>query len=194
MVTPARLDLRPDVEALTPGLVALRRQLHQHPELAFEEVWTAATLAGRLRGLGLAVHEGLGGTGVLAMLDGARPGKTLLVRADIDGLPMDDTTGRPYASTLAQRNHACGHDVHAAIVVGVADVLARHRARMAGRVAEVTYLGEDLHVTVQTEDGLTLTVSLKVSSADKEFPPGTAVTAWVALTDVRVLPAERDAP
>ena len=137
MVTPARLDLRPAIEALTPGLVALRRQLHQHPELAFEEVWTAATLAGRLRGLGLAVHEGFGGTGVLAMLDGARPGKTLLVRADIDGLPMDDTTGRPYASTLAQRNHACGHDVHAAIVVGVADVLARHRARMAGRVAFV---------------------------------------------------------
>jgi spermidine/putrescine ABC transporter ATP-binding subunit len=65
---------------------------------------------------------------------------------------------------------------------------------LAGRVAEVTYLGEDLHVTVQTEDGLTLTASLKVSSADKEFPPGTAVTAWVALTDVRVLPAERDAP
>ena len=154
MVTPARLDLRPDVEALTPGLVALRRQLHQHPELAFEEVWTAATLAGRLRGLGLAVHEGFGGTGVLAMLDGARPGKTLLVRADIDGLPMDDTTGRPYASTLAQRNHACGHDVHAAIVVGVADVLARHRARMAGRVAFVFQLGHaDAHHQRAGADG-----------------------------------------
>ena len=137
MATPPRPDVRRDVEAVAPGVIALRRQLHQHPELAFEETWTAATLAGHLRALGLAVHEGIGGTGVLATLEGARSGKTLLVRADIDGLPMDDTTGRPYASTLAHRNHACGHDVHAAVVVGTADVLARHRARLGGRVAFV---------------------------------------------------------
>jgi amidohydrolase len=71
------------------------------------------------------------------VLDGARPGPTLLVRADIDGLPMEDTTGRPYASRVANRNHACGHDAHAAIIVGVAEALSRHRARLAGRVAFV---------------------------------------------------------
>ena len=92
------LDLSRDLNELKPGIVALRRALHQHPELAFEEVWTAATLAERMRALGLAVQDGIGGTGVLAMLEGARPGNTLLMRADIDALPMDETTGREYAS------------------------------------------------------------------------------------------------
>src|SRR5215470_12555136 len=123
------VDLSQDIKALTPGLVALRRELHQHPELAFEEVWTAATLAGRMRALGLAVTDGIGGTGVLAMLEGARPGKTLLIRSDIDALPMAETTGAPYASKIPDRNHSCGHDAHAAIVSGVAELLARHRAR-----------------------------------------------------------------
>jgi amidohydrolase len=130
-------DIRSDVDAVGPGIVALRRALHQHPELAFTEVWTAATLAARMRGLGLVVQDGIGGTGVLAMLDGARAGRTLLLRADIDGLPMEETTGREYASKLPNRNHACGHDAHAAIVVGVADVLRRYRERIAGRCAFV---------------------------------------------------------
>jgi amidohydrolase len=77
-----RIDLSNDIKALTPSLVALRRALHQHPELACDEVWTAATLAGRMRALGLAVQEGIGGTGVLAMLEGVKPGKTLLIRAE----------------------------------------------------------------------------------------------------------------
>jgi amidohydrolase len=132
-----RIDLSHDIKALTPGLVALRRALHQHPELAFAEVWTAATLAGRMRALGLAVQEGIGGTGVLAMLEGVKPGKTLLIRADMDALPMAETTGRAYASQLENRNHSCGHDAHAAIVAGVAEVLVRHHDRIAGRVAFV---------------------------------------------------------
>jgi amidohydrolase len=94
----ARIDLSHDIRNAQPGVVALRRGLHQHPELAFAEVWTAATLAGRMRALGLAVQEGIGGTGVLAVLEGARPGKTLLMRADIDALSMAETTGRAYAS------------------------------------------------------------------------------------------------
>jgi amidohydrolase len=126
-----------DVRDLTPGVIGLRQELHQFPELAFHEVRTAATLASRMRALGLTVVEGIGGTGVLALLEGARFGPTLLVRADIDGLPMEDTTGRPYTSRVPNRNHACGHDAHAAIIVGVAEVLSRHRARLAGRVAFV---------------------------------------------------------
>src|SRR5437773_3564321 len=101
------VDLSQDVNELTPGMIALRRELHQHPELAFEEVWTAATLAGRMRALGLAVQESIGGTGVLAVLKGAKPGKTLLIRADMDALPMTETTGRAYASKLENRNHSC---------------------------------------------------------------------------------------
>jgi amidohydrolase len=129
-------DLAHDVAELTPAVIALRRQPHQHPELAFDEVRTAATLATRMRGLGLAVHERIGGTGVLAVLEGARAGPTLLVRADMDAPAMTETTGREYASTLANRHHACGHDAHAAVVAGVAAVLARHRDRL-GRVAFV---------------------------------------------------------
>jgi amidohydrolase len=132
-----RIDLSQDVQAVTPDMIALRRALHQHPELAFEEVWTAATLAGRIATLGLPVQEGIGGTGVLAMLEGSKPGKTLLIRADIDALPMEDATGTTYASQLANRNYACGHDAHAAIVAGVAAVLVRHRDRIAGRIAFV---------------------------------------------------------
>jgi amidohydrolase len=126
-----------DVRALTPALIALRRTLHEHPELAFEEVRTAATLAEHLRALGLDVREGIGGTGLLALLDGAAPGRTLLIRADMDALPMDETTGRPYASKVPGRSHGCGHDVHSAVVATVAAVLARHRDRLAGRVAFV---------------------------------------------------------
>lgn len=131
------VDLSQDINDLKPGIIALRRELHQHPELAFEEVWTAATLAGRMETLGLAVQARIGGTGVLAMLEGGRPGKTLLIRADIDALPMEDATGQPYTSQLANRNHACGHDAHAAIVTGIAEVLVRHRDRLAGRIAFV---------------------------------------------------------
>src|SRR5215510_1885853 len=131
------IDLSQDVNGLTPGMIALRRELHQHPELAFEEVWTAATLAGRMKALSLAVQEGIGGTGVLAVLEGGKPGKTLLIRSDIDALPIEDASGKAYASKLANRNHACGHDAHAAVVAGVAEVLVRHRDRIAGRIAFV---------------------------------------------------------
>lgn len=130
-------DVSEVVDELASGVIALRRALHEHPELAFEEVWTAATLAQRLRALGLAVQEGVGGTGLLAVLEGANAGKTLLVRADMDGLPMEETTRRQYASKLENRNHACGHDVHSAIVAGVAELLVRYRDRIAGRVAFV---------------------------------------------------------
>ena len=133
----SRPDLSRDIEAVAPGVIALRRALHQHPELAFSEVWTATTLAERMRSLGLVVEDGIGGTGVLAVLEGARLGRTLLLRADMDGLPLEETTGREYASTLPNRNHACGHDAHMAIVAGVAEVMGRHRDRIAGRCAFV---------------------------------------------------------
>lgn len=137
------IDLGQNIDALKPGLIALRRDLHQHPELAFEEVWTAAALAGRMRGLRLAVQEGIGGTGVLAVLEGARRGKTLLIRADMDALPMEETTGREYASKIPNRNHSCGHDAHSAVVAEVAEVLVRHRDRIAGRVAFVFQPGDE---------------------------------------------------
>src|SRR5262245_41184001 len=133
--TPMRLDH--DVRELTPSLISLRRQLHRHPELAFGEGWTAAMLAARMRAVGLVVEERIGATGVLAVLDGDRPGPTLIIRADMDALPVEDLSGREYASEIPERSHACGHDAHSAIVAGVAEVLSRHRDHIAGRIAFV---------------------------------------------------------
>jgi hypothetical protein len=202
-----RIDLSQDIKALTPGLVALRRALHQHPELAFADVWTAATLAGRMRALGLAVQEGIGGTGVLAMLEGVKPGKTLLIRADMDALPMAETTGRAYASQLENRNHSCGHDAHAAIVAGVAEVLVRHHDRIAGRVAFVFQPADEPMRGAQRmiEDGLLAQVRPDLSLSVHVLPMANVGQAVIqrgplwASWDTRMLkisgpPPDLDAP
>ncbi len=129
------VNLGPDISELKPSMISLRRTLHQNPELAFEETFTAATLAEHMRAAGLAVEEGIGGTGVIAILEGAGAGKTLILRADIDGMPLEEVPGREYGSRIEGRNHACGHDANSAIVASVADVLARHRQSFAGRIA-----------------------------------------------------------
>ncbi|MEM1314791.1 MAG: amidohydrolase, partial [Pseudomonadota bacterium] len=103
-------------------LIALRRDLHAHPELGFEERRTAALVAGRLRALGLEVTEGVGGTGVVATL--GRDGPCVGLRADMDALAMEERSGRPWASTSPGRMHACGHDGHTTLLLGAAARLA----------------------------------------------------------------------
>jgi amidohydrolase len=196
------VDLSQDINALKPDLVALRRELHQHPELAFEEVQTAATLAGRMRALGLAVQEGIGGTGVLAVLEGANPGKTLLIRADMDALPMAETTGCAYASQLENRNHSCGHDAHAAIVAGVAEVLVRHRDRIAGRLAFVFQPADEpmRGAKRMIEDGLLEQVRPDMSLSVHVLPMANAGQAVIqrgplwASWDTRMLKVRGPAP
>lgn len=109
-------------------LVETRRDLHRFPELAFEERRTASRAADRLRAAGLSPREGVGRTGVTA--DHGAGGSRLLLRADMDGLPVEEATGAPYASENAGRMHACGHDGHVAIGLAVAERLVR--ARIAG--------------------------------------------------------------
>lgn len=133
MVTTA--EISHDVAAIKDETISLRRELHQIPELAFEEKQTSDILAKRMEALGLTVMRGIASTGVVAILKGGKPGKTLLVRADIDGLPMEETPGRPYGAKLEKRNHACGHDMDMAIVAQTAKVLAKHKADIAGSVA-----------------------------------------------------------
>lgn len=116
--------LLPEVEAIEPDMVALRRQLHAHPELGFEEHQTSAMVAERLQGWGYEVHRGVGRTGVVAQLRGARPGPRLGLRADLDALPIHEATGLPYASTRPGLMHACGHDGHTATLLAAARVLA----------------------------------------------------------------------
>ena len=115
-------------------VVALRRDFHAHPELGFEEVRTASIVAQRLRDLGLEVRENVGKTGVVALLKGAKPGPCVLVRADMDALPIDEINAWEWKSAQKGKMHACGHDAHTAIGLSVARILTSERENLAGSV------------------------------------------------------------
>lgn len=135
--------LRREAEALSARLTAWRRDLHQHPEIGFQERRTASIVAGELRSLGLEVQTGIAETGVVAVLQGERPGRTVMLRWDMDALPIQEATGAPYASVHPGLMHACGHDGHVAIGLGVAHVLSSHRSELHGRVKFVFQPGEE---------------------------------------------------
>ncbi|WP_438487512.1 amidohydrolase [Streptomyces sp. S186] len=119
------------LDARLADLVALYEDLHRHPELAFQETRTAAAAARRLTAYGYDVTTGIGGTGVTGVLRNG-PGPVVLLRADMDALPVTENSGVPYASTVPGRMHACGHDVHVACLLGAADLLAAGRAHWSG--------------------------------------------------------------
>ena len=121
------------VERLTPELLALRRRLHQHPELAFEEHETAKAVSAFLARLKIPMRTGVGKTGVVAVLDSGKPGPTIGIRADMDALPIHEQSGVPFASMVAGKMHACGHDVHTVIALGVAAALYELRDAFHGR-------------------------------------------------------------
>src|SRR3954466_6059928 len=97
-------------------VIALRRRLHEHPELAFEEEQTAKRVQAFLTRLRIPFRAGIGSTGIVAMLDGAKPGPTVAIRADMAALPMEEPRGLPFASKVPGKMHSCGHDAHTAIV------------------------------------------------------------------------------
>jgi amidohydrolase len=120
---------------LHPQVVEIRRDLHRHPELGYRETRTAGLVADRLRALGFdEVRTGVGKTGVVGVLKGGRPGKVVAVRADMDALPIPELIDVPYKSTVDGVKHACGHDAHVAVALGVAEVLSRMRAQLRGSV------------------------------------------------------------
>jgi amidohydrolase len=127
-------DIGRECAALEPELIETRRALHRHPELGFAEHETAALVTERLRALGYEPRTGVGRTGVIADLEGAGPGPTLLIRADMDALAVDEVPGRSYGSQIAGRMHACGHDAHTSALLGVAALLKSRREKLAGRV------------------------------------------------------------
>lgn len=112
------------LQALAPTMTQWRRDLHRHPELAFGEHRTAGIVADRLRGFGLDPQTGIGGTGVVAVVDSGRPGPSIALRADMDALPMADEAGKDWHSTIPGVAHTCGHDGHTAALLGVAQHLA----------------------------------------------------------------------
>lgn len=152
------------IQALIPDLSALYEDLHAHPELSFAEHRTAAILAGRLSDLGYEVTTGVGGTGVVATLTNG-DGPTVLIRADIDALPIQETTGLDYASTVSAIDddgasvpvaHACGHDLHATWLIGTATVLANHQDQWQGRLILVAQPAEEVGTGADAmiDDGL----------------------------------------
>jgi amidohydrolase len=137
-LTPALADLFSSAGDMADHVAALRQDIHAHPELAFEEVRTSRIVADQLNSLGLSTETGVAETGVVATLSGgsAAPGRhrTVLLRADMDALPIEEETGLPFASRERGLMHACGHDAHTAILLGTAALLSQRRDRLAGGV------------------------------------------------------------
>jgi amidohydrolase len=121
----------------------LRRDFHRHPELGFQEVRTASIVARELTELGLEVSTGVAETGVVALVEGARPGKVALLRFDMDALPIEEETGAEYASQNTGVMHACGHDGHTAVGLTVARLLHAHRQDLKGTVKLVFQPAEE---------------------------------------------------
>lgn len=140
-----------DIDRVLPAITAVRHHLHQFPELSNREFATAATVADHLRTLGLDVQERVAHTGVVGILRGGRPGPVVAVRADMDALPVTEDTPYPFRSTVRATvegqdvgvMHACGHDMHTAIAMGVASVLTAHREAIAGTVLFVFQPAEE---------------------------------------------------
>ncbi|KLE34846.1 M20 metallopeptidase family protein [Aurantiacibacter luteus] len=138
------------------AIVALRRAIHAEPELGLETPKTLAKVKAALADLPLEWHEGPGCTGSVAVLRGAKPGRSVLLRGDMDALPMTERTGLDFASTIEGRMHACGHDAHTAMLAGAARVLAGMRDTLAGEVRFMFQPGEEgFHgARFMLEDGL----------------------------------------
>src|SRR6187399_1753890 len=138
------IALSPEVKALNDEVVALRRDFHAHPELLFDLPYTSGKVAEYLQKLpGVEVRTGIGKSGVVALIDSGKPGRTVLYRADMDALPLLEETGAPYASQTKGLMHACGHDGHTAVALVIAKILASEKASLKGRVAIVFQPAEE---------------------------------------------------
>ena len=135
--------IREVTQRIEPELIAVRRDLHAHPELAFEEVRTAGVVARELARLGIPHQTGVGRTGVVGLIEGGRPGPVLAIRADLDALPIEERTGLTFASTKPGLMHACGHDIHTTTLLGIGAVLKELAPRLAGSVKLVFQPAEE---------------------------------------------------
>jgi len=129
--------------ALYPKLLEIRRHLHAHPELSFEEEFTAAYIQSVLHTAGIAFEANIAGHGVVAIIQGGLPGKTIALRGDMDALPIDEANDVPYKSVKRGIMHACGHDVHTTCVLGAALILHDVRHQLSGTVKIIFQPGEE---------------------------------------------------
>ena len=136
-------DVKRDVHSLKEEMISLRRKFHRHPELGMQEIKTARTIEAYLKKLGLDPKTGIAETGVSAVIQGKQPGKTLMLRADMDALPIREKTGTAYASVNDGVMHACAHDGHMAILLTVAKILCARRNDFKGNIKLVFQPGEE---------------------------------------------------
>jgi hippurate hydrolase len=149
-------SLLDEAHGLLDDTLELRRRIHRHPEIGLTLPRTQQVILDALAPLGLAIRTGTRTTSVVATLEGARPGPTMLLRADMDALPLQEDTGLPFASEVAGAMHACGHDTHVAMLLSAARMLAARRASLAGRVVFMFQPGEEGYhgARVMIEEGL----------------------------------------
>ena len=148
-----QIDLKAEIAALTEETIATRRDIHAHPELGFQEFRTSQIVEDHLRALGLRVRR-CATTGVIGVLEGGRPGKTVMLRADLDALPITEDNELPFCSQNPGVMHACGHDCHVAIQLSVAKILAAHREELPGTVVFLFQPNEEVVGAPQMiEDG-----------------------------------------
>ena len=128
------IKIRPEIQSLEETIVSTRRDIHQYPELAFDEHRTSELVAKRLTSMGLDVQTGVGKTGVVGTLKGNQDGKTIALRADMDALPMQETSDIAYKSVHDGIMHACGHDGHTAMLLGAAEAISKSRDNLKGTI------------------------------------------------------------
>ncbi len=135
------------IEENIESIIDIRRDLHAHPELAMEELRTSSIVKAELEELGLEVQDKIGNTGVVGLLRGSSEGKTIILRADMDALPLDELTDLPFKSTNPGKMHACGHDVHTSILLGAAKVLSQFKNEIKGNIKFVFQPAEEANPT-----------------------------------------------
>ncbi len=139
----ATQNLKSEADLLKDQLVAWRRDFHRYPELGFQEFRTSGIVAKYLSSLGMEVQTGIGETGVVGLLEGSRPGPVVMLRFDMDALPIQEANQTDYISQTPGVMHACGHDAHMAIGLGIAQLLTRRREELAGTIKFVFQPGEE---------------------------------------------------
>lgn len=143
-VGPVLEDIRKSASGLEQELISIRRHLHQNPELSFSEFQTSEFIAARLRQEGISFKDGYVKTGIVATIAGRSPGKTVLIRGDMDALPIEEKNNVPYRSRNKGVMHACGHDVHSTCALGAAIILHRLRDRWNGTIKVMFQPGEEV--------------------------------------------------